>query len=186
VTDEKPFDGWAILEEWRPLVGFEGLYEVSDHGRIRRVGRAARTGAGRGGGAVLGRVLKDHPLRGSRSENAYRTVQLWRLGEPHNVLVHVAVAAAFLGPCPNGKEVNHQDGVKANNAAPNLEYMTRSENMLHAYATGLRQTDVCGRGHPFTPDNTYRRGRQRVCRECALTNKRERRQRSRERGERVV
>jgi hypothetical protein len=51
--------------------------------------------------------------------------------------VHVAVANAFLGPCPEGMEVNHKNGNKKYNNVTNLEYMTRQQNVQHAYDTGL-------------------------------------------------
>lgn len=47
--------------------------------------------------------------------------------------VHSVVASAFLGRCPSGKEVNHKDGIKSNPNVTNLEYVTRSENLIHAY-----------------------------------------------------
>jgi hypothetical protein len=47
------------------------------------------------------------------------------------------VAEAFLGPIPNGREVNHKNGVKTDNRAGNLEYMTRRENLQHAKRLGL-------------------------------------------------
>lgn len=121
------------FEGWRPVVDFEGLYEVSDAGRVRRTGKAARHGKGRGGGARLGHVLA--PLK---NRQGYRAVQLWRGGEGAMRLVHVLVATAFLGPPPDRQEVNHRDGDKTNNALANLEYVTRSENARHAYRTGLR------------------------------------------------
>jgi len=130
-----PNDGLqAESEAWRPIDGFEGLYEVSNAGRIRRVGKAARNGNGRGGGATIGRILT--PQQSSR--NGYLSIQLWSNGKPKMYLVHVLVASAFLGPCPDGLEVNHADGNKQNAAAYNLEYMTHSENNKHAYRTGLR------------------------------------------------
>lgn len=140
MEESKGFTGWAVVEEWRPVVGFEGLYEVSDRGRVRRVGRAARNGKGRGGGAQIGLVLRLQEDRHGR-----RHVQLWRNGSYYNRLVHCLVASAFLGPCPQGKEVNHKRGVQAGDAAENLEYLTRSENILHAYATGLRAPGFAGR-----------------------------------------
>lgn len=119
--------------EWRPIPDYEAQYEVSPAGDIRRCGRAARTGKGQGGGATIGRILKPSPVPGG-----YRKVQLWRNGSYQSLLVHRIVAAAFLGPRPEGHEVNHKDGDKTNNRVGNLEYMTRSENNRHAYRTGLR------------------------------------------------
>lgn len=127
------------FEGWRAVLGFEGLYEISDDGRVRRVGRAARNGKGHGGGVRLGHVLS--PLKNHRG---YRAVQLWRDGRATMRLIHVLVAEAFLGPVPAGREVNHRDGNKTHNALPNLEYVTRSENAEHAYRIGLR-TSLAGR-----------------------------------------
>jgi hypothetical protein len=122
------FDSWAILGNdevtWKPVSEFEGVYEVSDDHRIRR------TGAGKG--IRVGRVLMQHEVKGG-----YRIVQLWKGGKPSTRLVHVLVATAFIGPVPDGQEVNHKDGDKRNNAPENLEYVTRSDNLKHAYRTGL-------------------------------------------------
>jgi hypothetical protein len=129
----QPLETWAIVEEWRAVVGFEDLYEISDAGRVRRVGRAARKGNGRGGGARVGRVLTQHTRVAG-----YRSVQLWREGHYANRLVHCLVAEAFIGSRPTDHDVNHIDGIKGNNARSNLEYLTRAANNRHAYDTGLR------------------------------------------------
>jgi hypothetical protein len=121
-------------ETWHAIYGFEGLYEVSNLGRVRRVGKAARNGKGRGGGAVIGRVLTTNV-----TPHGYVHVQLYRDGKPENRQVHRLVAEAFIGPREPGLEPNHKDGDKTNNAPSNLEWLTRSDNMLHAYATGLRK-----------------------------------------------
>ena len=125
------------FEEWRPVVGYEDVYEVSNHGRIRRVGKAARHGKGRGGGARIGLIRKYQIIHGG-----YQVVQLWKEGNYKSWLVHRIVAFTFLGLPPNGHEVNHRDGNKQNNRLDNLEYVTRSENSKHAYRTGLRQVTV--------------------------------------------
>lgn len=127
----------AIVENWLPVIGYEGTYDVSDLGRVRRVGRATRSGKGRGGGARIGRILRTQVVHGG-----YRTVHLWLAGSQKVHLVAGLVAEAFIGPRPIGREVNHIDGVKKNNAAANLEYLTRSENLTHAYQLGLRSRSV--------------------------------------------
>jgi len=112
------------LERWKPVVDFEGLYEVSDMGRVRN----ARTG----------RMRKLVP--GWCAE--YLAVQLSKDNHETNFQVHVLVASAFLGPAPEGLEVNHKDGNKGNPKLLNLEYLTRSDNLKHAYRTGLRIPNV--------------------------------------------
>jgi hypothetical protein len=70
-------------------------------------------------------------------------VQLHKDGRPRNYLVHVLVASAFIGPKPDGDyEVNHKNGNKERNARENLEWATPSENLQHAYDTGLREGSV--------------------------------------------
>ena len=118
---EPDFDGFAIVETWKDISGFKGLYEVSSLGRVRREGR----------------VLKPQNVSGG-----YLKVELWQIGECCSALVHRLVAESFLGPRPTGHEVDHIDGNKRNNAFSNLEYVTRSENMQRAYALGLRSATI--------------------------------------------
>jgi HNH endonuclease/NUMOD4 motif len=121
-------------EEWRPVVGYEGIYAVSDRGRVRRIGASTGRAPGRGGGARVG-----HILRLQLDAHGYFAVNLWRDGRARRFLVHRLVAAAFLGPEPPGYEVNHRDGVKTNCQLSNLEYSTRSQNGQHAYRIGLNR-----------------------------------------------
>jgi hypothetical protein len=114
-------------EQWRPVVGYEGWYEVSDHGRVRRV-------AG-GSGALPGRVLIPQ-----KAGADYRKVNLYRDGQKQQVGVHLVVAAAFIGPRPPNHECNHKDGNKTNNHLGNLEYVTSLENSRHASRIGLLRT----------------------------------------------
>lgn len=104
------------IEEWRSVVGYEGLYEVSNFGQVRRLTRKA---------------LK--PDTDKRPNGGYQRVKLSKKGKPTRFTVHRLVADAFLGPCPEGLERNHKDGRKTNNSADNLEYVTSSENHRHAY-----------------------------------------------------
>lgn len=89
-----------------------------------------------------GRVASLHgsqwkELRQYEKRCGYLGVVLYDSGNRKDVLVHVLVAAAFLGPKPGGLQVNHKDGDKTNNRLSNLEYVTPSENIQHAYDNGL-------------------------------------------------
>jgi len=112
-------------EEWRPVVGFESWYEVSSLGRVRRT----RTGSGTRVGLIL---------RPALDKDGYAFVYLCRESTRKFHRVSRMVAAAFLGPAPIGHQVNHKNGVKIDNQVGNLEWVTRSENRLHAFATGLQ------------------------------------------------
>lgn len=105
-------------EEWRDVVGYEGVYQVSSQGRVKRI-------AG-GVGARSGHIIKD-----SKSER-YSRVELSRYGCVRSYSVHRLVLEAFVGPCPNGHEANHKDGNRKNNRLENLEWVTASQNVRHS------------------------------------------------------
>jgi hypothetical protein len=115
----------ASPEEWRAVVGYEGWYEVSSLGRVRRSrpGPSTRTG---------------YILRPAKDSSGYFVVCLCREAVQRSRLIHYLVATAFLGPRPAGHEVNHLSGDKLDCSAGNLEYATASANVLHAIAHGLR------------------------------------------------
>lgn len=109
-----------LPEQWRPILGYEGLYEASSHGRIRSLPRVAKSGNGYR--AVPGRVLSVPP------EKDYPVVTLSKAGRVSSFRVHVLVAVAFLGDHRRDKVVNHIDGDKSNNHLSNLEWVTFSDN----------------------------------------------------------
>lgn len=114
-------------ELWRSVVGFEGFYEVSNRGRILSVRR--------------GRILAETDRGG------YVETSMCVNYKQFHRLVHVLVAAAFVGPCPPGKEVNHKDLNKANNCDWNLEYVTHKRNCAHAIENG-NWPDRSANSHP--------------------------------------
>ena len=117
-------------EQWRDIAGYEGKYLVSSEGRIKSVDRVTRYSDGRTA-LIPGKALKPFHNHG------YLRVNLSRENKRKNMLVHRIVAEAFV-PNPNGKpEVNHINGDKTDNKAANLEWVTGSENMKHAYKNGL-------------------------------------------------
>ncbi len=124
----------ACAEEWRPVVGWEGIYSVSDLGRIRRdvAGRRRQPPAG-------------FIITPARISSGYLKVGLSDGPRQEQATVHSIVAAAFIGPRPPGHDVNHKDGNKHHNAATNLEYVSRAANMLHAFDVGLAPR---GEAHP--------------------------------------
>lgn len=114
------------MEEWRPVVGYEGWYSVSDKGNIRRdVGGSNVT--------FIGKILKP-----ASDGQGYLMVTLSKEGKHKVRTVHRMVAAAFLGARPLKLVINHKDGVKANNNLGNLEYVTSQQNVQHAYANRLQ------------------------------------------------
>ena len=112
-----------MREEWRPVVGYKGWYDVSNLGRVRRIKQVV--------GTFSGRIIK-----GSVSSFGYVKVRLSNDVKFHDYCMHRIVSEAFIGKCSDGKQVNHIDGNKANNLADNLEYVTPSENLIHSYRIG--------------------------------------------------
>lgn len=117
-------------EAWKPVVGYEGHYEVSNLGRVKSLARMARLN-------YRPRPLRERILRPGRASNGYDTVVLFDPGGRRSHCIHRLVAEAFI-PKPSAcTEVNHIDGVKANCRVENLEWCTSSYNTQHAYDTGL-------------------------------------------------
>ncbi len=113
------------VESWKDIPDYIGLYQVSDLGNVRSLPRATTKGV----------VLKQYVNR----KNGYCYVSLSKNNNKKTKRVHVLIAEAFLGEKNKKIQVNHIDGNKKNNSIDNLEYCTQSENMKHAYATGLEQ-----------------------------------------------
>ena len=133
-------------ENWKPIPGFEGHYEVSDHGQIRSLDRP-----GRDGRRLAGRVMRQ-----STSAAGYRRVNLVREGTHFTQLVHRAVLLAFVGPCPDGMEACHGPSGPADNRLSNLRWGTHSDNNLDRVAYGTHQHSrkiACKRGHAYIKGN---------------------------------
>ncbi len=157
-------------EEWRPVVGFETKYVVSDAGRVANVARR--------------RLLKQFV----DASGYYRLGLRDADGVRRNRRVHVLVAEAFHGPRPSGFVVRHLDGDSLNNRQDNLAWGTVLENAADMRAHGThrnaRKTE-CKNGHPFTAENTYQEktpagGMLRKCRTCHAGRESKRRARIKE------
>lgn len=109
-------------EIWKPVVGYEGIYSVSDLGRVMRMGNTPR--------CKTDRLLSPSDA----GSTGYLSVSLSVCNKRKGTDVHLLVMAAFVGPCPNGHNVNHKDLDKTNSRLNNLEYTTFQANTQHALA----------------------------------------------------
>lgn len=137
-------DFTSTTEEWRWVVGYEGLYEVSSIGRVRS---AERVGIYRGRwNDATQMTFAARVMSICEVPSGYKYVKLKRPNAtPKHSLVHRLVAAAFIGPA-NGLQVNHKDGVKANNSLTNIEYCTSQENLRHCIdVLGKKRGEGAGR-----------------------------------------
>jgi hypothetical protein len=109
-------------EEWRPVVGYEGRYEVSSHGRVKRLAFTGKSNYQYPEKMIAPSMSCGYPFVGMRDAD----------GKQNAPRVHVLVAEAFIGKRPKGKVVNHIDFDKTNNHVSNLEYVTNRENIQHS------------------------------------------------------
>lgn len=115
-------------EMWKDVIGYEGLYMVSNLGKILSIKR---------------NVI----LKSSINHKGYCYVVLSKHSKQKCVRIHRLVAEAFIPNLENKSQVNHIDCNKQNNCVTNLEWVTNSENQLHAWSNGL-QKDVTGYNNP--------------------------------------
>src|ERR1044072_6687026 len=103
-----------VNEIWKDIAGYEGKYQVSDHGRVRswiNTGGSRRTEP---------KILKARLSGGSRGKGVYPGVTLVKPGKKDSRFVHTLVAEHFISPRPEGMVVRHLDGKPTNNKASNL------------------------------------------------------------------
>lgn len=112
------------MEEWRDVPGWEGLYQVSDDGRVRSLHDGKRYHM---------KELRQHKVMG------YMKAMLYRYPKRKMVAVHRMVAKAFIPNPNNYPQVNHINGIKTDNRAANLEWASAKENNSHAIRTGLKR-----------------------------------------------
>tara|TARA_R110000851_G_scaffold282271_1_gene435772 strand:+ start:682 stop:1221 length:540 start_codon:yes stop_codon:yes gene_type:complete len=121
-----------MLEVWKPVLSHKGLYEVSNKGRVKSLGRSTVNKNGR-------KVTKlEKILSGGVNVRGYHQVYLYDIcGDRSLVTTHRLVAIYFIDNPSDFPIINHKDGNKINNFADNLEWCTPSHNTKHAYDNGL-------------------------------------------------
>lgn len=122
--------GFSIMEQWKDIKGFEGCYQVSNHGRIKSLHRKVKWGK-------FKRTIPERIMARRISKSiGYDFVKLARHEGGKNYTVHRLVAYAFIPNPENKPQINHIDCDRANNHIDNLEWVTPSENILHAIKMG--------------------------------------------------
>lgn len=102
------------VENWRHIIGYKGLYEVSNRGRIRN-------------------TTSQSIIKPTNDGEGYMKVMLYKNGTRRNLRVHILVAKAWIRNRKGKREVNHKNKIRHDNYVDNLEWVTRSENMIHCY-----------------------------------------------------
>lgn len=142
-----------------PIVGFEGKYEVSDHGRVRSLSRRIPYGDNGATTGRVGRILK--PCSVGKGHLAVN------LGREHMVKVHLLVLEAHIGPRPNGLLGLHRDGNVQNNCLSNLYWGTYSDNNFDSVRHGTHYSASkthCPKGHLL--DGVWAHNGHRYCKTC--------------------
>ena len=131
-------------EYWKPVVGYEGLYEVSNWGRVKSIKRIVKSPRGY-------RTVCERTLKPTKDSHGYLCVSLYKEGKMKFVKIHRLVAEAFLDNPDNLPQINHKDEDKTNNHVNNLEwcdakynsnYGTRTERLSKSQINGKRSKIV--------------------------------------------
>lgn len=120
-----------MKEVWKDVSGFEGIYEVSNFGRVKSCERVIMRSNGRP------MNFPEKVMTPSVNHKGYEIIDMQNHGKRSGGFVHRLVAKAFIPNPENKKTVNHKDGNKRNNHVDNLEWMTNLENMRHGFEKGL-------------------------------------------------
>ena len=152
-----------MIEEWRPIVGYEELYEVSNLGRVRSIDRYVKYSNGQI------HLHKGKVLSPVKSNLGYLLVSLCCNGKYKMFLVHRLVTEAFIPNPENLPEVNHKDEDKANNSVDNLEWCDRSYNnnygtaRIRAKDTAIKNGYWTGLSRKESMKKYYQENRDRIC-----------------------
>lgn len=118
------------MEIWKSIPDYEGIYEVSNLGRIKGLARFVNSKDG-GKRPLREQIIKPHIDKG------YFRVNLWKQQKIKRIAIHILIAKAFIPNHENKQQVNHKNGIKTDNSIENLEWVTLSENIIHAYKEKL-------------------------------------------------
>lgn len=141
VNSERWFDLTPLLnEEFRDIKGYEGLYQVSNYGRVKSLTRNVKNNS----------VLREKILKNNIRKNKYCQVNLYKNTIYKKISIHRLVIGTFILNLENKPCVNHIDGNPTNNRLDNLEWCTYSENIQHSFKYLNRQCPTKGKFGKFS------------------------------------
>jgi len=122
---------FMMEEQWKDVVGYEGIYRVSNMGRIKSLSRKVDHEYSK---KIF---IKERILKGWLINSGYFSIGLSKDGYNSKKLIHRIVAEAFITNPENKPEINHKNGIKTDNRVENLEWCSSSHNKLHSFKMGL-------------------------------------------------
>jgi len=114
-----------MKEIWKDIHGYEGVYMISNIGRVKSLERNVKFGN-------QIRTIKENIRKNKKKSNGYLFIQLFTNHKDRCCYIHRLVAMSFCDGYFKKADVNHKDGNKSNNVYTNLEWCTRSENIIHS------------------------------------------------------
>jgi hypothetical protein len=136
-----------MQEIWKDIIGYEGLYQVSNFGRVKSCDKYVKHPKGGQ------KVLKEKIRTLACDKDGYCVVDLYKNGVGKMHKVHRLVANSFIENNENKPQVNHINGIKKDNYLINLEWTTSSENQKHAFNIGLKKPSINGEKEVLMYDN---------------------------------
>jgi hypothetical protein len=127
------------MEVWKDIEGYEGLYQVSNIGRVKSLKRYVQNHSG-ASYLVPERIKKASEKKERDKKQGYMSISLYKNNKGKSFYVHRLVAEAFVENPDNKETVNHINGDKHDNRAYNLEWCSYAENNAHAVKTGLNDS----------------------------------------------
>jgi len=122
------------MEKWKDIKGYEGLYQVSNYGRVKSLRRYRKNHSKK-------QLVEEKIKQPRESWQGYLLMDLYKNNQQKTIRVHIVVAETFIPNEENKETVNHKDGNKANNRVDNLEWCTYKEQNVHFYKHNLKSKE---------------------------------------------
>jgi hypothetical protein len=126
------------MKEFKPVPGYEGLYEINIDGVVFSITRNVRCNK------ASTRTINGQMIKPMIHSSGYPMVTLWKCNKSKSLLVHRLIMMTFTDSDYTGMDVNHKNGIKTDNRIENLEWVTRKENIHHSIRMGLTKPQKRG------------------------------------------